>query len=83
MRDSEGRITESIDLRDIQYSWKIRLQENTFDVGWASDRACRIFGCGRHVSAATLANNYAPPNLRMALAPNNEESLMEYERYIR
>jgi hypothetical protein len=33
-RDSEGNIEDNIDIRDIQHSWKMRMQENTFDIGW-------------------------------------------------
>ncbi len=32
-RDAEGRITSQIEIADLQYSWKMRMQENTFDVG--------------------------------------------------
>ena len=53
-RDSEGRITFTYDLSDIQYSWKMRMQENTFNIGWQENMAHRMFGIGRHVSAADL-----------------------------
>ena len=32
--DKEGHITFCTDLDDIKYSWKMRIKENSFDVGW-------------------------------------------------
>ena len=39
MRDKEGRITFNANLSDIQYSWKMQMQENSFDVGWQDNLA--------------------------------------------
>ena len=73
-RDSEDRITFTYDLSDIQYSWKMRMQENTFDIGWQENMAHRMFGIGRHVSAVDLHDSScAPHNLRTALAGNNPD----------
>ena len=33
-QDPDGMITFANSLSDIQYSWKMRMQENTFDIGW-------------------------------------------------
>ena len=44
-RDPDGRITFTHSLSNIQYSWKMRMQENTFDIGWQEcDR--QVFGTG-------------------------------------
>ena len=72
-RDKEGQITSTVDLCDIQYSWKMRMQENTFDVGWSFDVARRVFGHSRHVSAQSLKQNFAPPNLKVALSDSNPD----------
>ena len=32
-RDPDGRVTETIPVHNSQYSWKMRMQENTFDIG--------------------------------------------------
>ena len=42
-RDKDGNITFRADLSDIQYSWKMRMQENTFDVGWTDNLAHCVF----------------------------------------
>ena len=70
-RDTDGRITFTYNIPDIQHSWKMRMQENTFDIGWQENIARRIFGTGRHVSASNLNANIAPHNLKFALAGNN------------
>ena len=31
--DADGRISFSYSLADLQFSWKMRMQENTFDIG--------------------------------------------------
>ena len=72
-RDCKGRITNTVDVCDIQYSWKMRMQENTFEIGWSDDVARRTFGLIQHVSAKTLVNPVAPPNLRVVLAANNPD----------
>lgn len=72
-RDAEGRITSQIEIADLQYSWKMRMQENTFDVGWEDYCARRIFGNKRLVYAAHLHFDCAPANLRVALASSNPD----------
>ena len=73
-RDADGRISFSYLLADLQFSWKMRMQENTFDIGW-QECAKRVFGIGRHVSATGLHNtHFAPANLKHALAGNNPDS---------
>ena len=81
LRDTNGNVTDRHDICDIQYSWKMRLQENTFDIGWDEHKARRIFGCGRHVSATDLHNNYAPPNLKTAFASNNKDRKIWRDAY--
>ena len=49
----------------------MRMQENTFDIGWQENITCHIFGTGRHVSAANLNANFAPLNLKTALTGSN------------
>ena len=52
----------------------MRLQENTFDIGW-QECAKRVFGIGQHVSATGLHNtHFAPANLKHALTSNNPNS---------
>ena len=72
-RDKDGNITFRADLSDIQYSWKMRMQENTFDIGWQDNFAHRVFGFGRHVSATNLHSHYAPGNLKIGLAGSNPD----------
>ena len=47
------------------------MQEKTFDIGWQENITRRIVGTGKHVSAANLNKNIAPPNLKTALAGSN------------
>ena len=70
-RGTEGSVKETVGIRDAQHSWKMRMQENTFDIGWSLDIARRMCGAAQHVSAATLKHNFAPPNLRTAFAPSD------------
>ena len=73
-RDLDGRITFTHSLSDIQYSWKIRMEENTFNIGW-QECARQVYGTGRHVSAIDLHNTTcAPANLRQAVASNNPDN---------
>ena len=71
MRDKEGQITFHTDLSDIQYSWKMQMQENSFDMGWQDNLAHQVFGIGQHISAANLRTNCAAGNLKIALAGSN------------
>ena len=62
-RDPDGKITFTHSLFDIQYSWKMRIQENTFDMCWLKC-ARRVYGTGRHVSVVGLHNTtWASANL--------------------
>ena len=79
--DVNGRISFSYSLADLQFSWKMRLQENTFDIGW-QECANRVYGIGRHVSATGLHNkHFAPANLKHALAGNNPDSRIWNKSY--
>ena len=49
--DADGRINYTSSLSDLQYTWKMRTQENTFDLGWNFDMSHCVYGIGRHVSA--------------------------------
>ena len=65
----EGRITFAYDLSNIQYSWKMRMQENTFDIGWQEIMAHCVLGTGRHILAANLHDSSCTShNLQAALA---------------
>ena len=89
-RDNDGNITLRANLSDIQYSWKMRLQENTFDVGWNDEMVRHIYGYGRHVLAMGLHDPSPPTNLRCALADDNKDKKIwnalyqeEYEGLLR
>ena len=71
--DAENCITSKIEIADLQYSWKMQMQENTFDVGWEDYCARRIFGNIIFVSAAHLHFDYTPANLRVALVSSNPD----------
>ena len=72
--DADGRISHTSSLSDLQYTWKMRIQENTFDIGWNFEMAHRVYRIGRHVSATNLNSNFSPANLRIALAGSNPDS---------
>ena len=81
-RDADGRILFFYSYADLQFSWKIRMQENTFDIGW-QEYTKRVFGIGRHVSATGVHNtHFAPPNLNYALAGNNPDSNIWNKFYV-
>ena len=69
--DTDSIIVSRSSLSDLQYTWKMRIQENTFDIGLNFEMAHRVYGIGRHVSATNLNTNFAPANLRIALAGSN------------
>ena len=50
------------------------MQENTFDIGRNFEMAHQVYGIGRHVSATTLNTNFAPPNLKIALAGSSPDN---------
>ena len=73
--DADGRINLTSSLSDLQYTWEMRMQENTFDMGWNFEMSHRVYGIGRHISATKLNANLFPANLRVTLAgsnPNNK-----------
>ena len=80
MRNRDGKDYNHIDLRDLQYSWKMRIQENTFAIGWDNDMARRVFNC-RHVSAVNLKRNFSPPNLKTAFAASNADRRIWRDSY--
>ena len=55
----------------------MRMQENTFDIGWQENIARQIFGTGRNVSALNLNADIAPRNLKSALVGNNPEEIQK------
>ena len=44
--DNDGKIITQSSLSDLQYTWKMRMQENTFDIGWNFEMAHRVYGIG-------------------------------------
>ena len=73
-RDPDGKTTFTHSLSDMQYSWKMRMQENTFDIGW-QECARRVFGISMPVSTIGLHNTTcAPANLQQALTSNNSDN---------
>ena len=72
-RGRNGQVTQRESLRDLEYSWKMRLQENTMEIGWQQNIARRIYGSGRHVSAVHLQNAQAPGSLLAGLRSNDKE----------
>ena len=46
-------------IANIAYSWKYRIQENTFELGWQKNIARQVEGIGQHVSAALLQLLYS------------------------
>ena len=72
-RGRDGCITMTVPLNDLEYSWKMRLQENTFEIGWQDGLARRVHGFGRHVSTAGLSTMQAPSNLTKALRSRDRD----------
>ena len=72
-RGQNGQVTQRESLRDLEYSWKMRLQENTMEIGWQQNIVRRIYGTGRHVSAVHLQNAQAPGSLLAGLRSNDKE----------
>ena len=48
VRDRDGNTTHKTDIRDIQYTWKMQMQENTFSIGWNEDYNQHVIGSARH-----------------------------------
>ena len=72
--DADDKISYTSSLLDLQHTWKMRMQENTFDIGWNFEMAHQVYGIRCHVSVTTLDTNFASPNLKIALAGNNPDS---------
>ena len=49
----------------------MKMQENTFDIGWTNDFAHHVFGIRRHISVTNLHFKYASSNLPTMLACSN------------
>lgn len=77
----DGRVMLRVDLKDIEYSWKMRLQENTMEIGWQENIARRIFGVGCHVSAANFHHTQAPGSLKEALSTYNPDRQIWLDSY--
>ena len=69
--DVDSRINYTSILSDFQYTRKIRIQENTFDLGWNFDMAHRVYGISRHTK---LHKNFALANLKISLAGSNPDN---------
>ena len=69
--DADGRITSQVGIADLQYSWKMQMQENIFAIGQEDNHTRRIFGSGKYISAAHLHFECAPANLNVALVSRN------------
>ena len=80
-RGCNGRITMTVPLNDLEYSWKMRLQENTFEIGWQDGIVRQIHAYGRHVSATGLRNTQAPSNLIKALWKSNPDHVIWNKAY--
>ena len=81
IRDRDGNDGVTVPIADIAYSWKHRLQENTFELGWQDNIARRVGGIGRHVSAKLLQDPLAPSNLKKGLAPTNKDQKIWGDAY--
>ena len=46
IRDQDGNDVVTVLIADIAYSWKHRLQENTFELGWQDNIARQVGGIG-------------------------------------
>ena len=42
-RDTDDNIISHIELANLQYSLKIQIQENTFNIGWEDNCTCCVF----------------------------------------
>ena len=73
-RDRRGTVTEKVPILDLNYSWKLRLQENSLCPGWQESPTARFYGIGRHISAAGLTNFAPPSGLAKGLSPTNPDA---------
>ena len=64
VRDQDRNNVVTVPIANIAYSWKHRLQENTFELGWQDNIARHVGGIGRHVSAELLRDPLTPSNLK-------------------
>ena len=67
-RNHDGKIADAVPVPDLHCLWKNRLQENSLQLGWQDDVACRVCGHCRHVSAAGSKRQMAPANLAQGLS---------------
>ena len=72
-RGKNGQITMKNPLKELEYLWKMCLQEKTFEVRWQNGIARQIHGFGQHVLAASLQNTQALSNISKALRPSNPD----------
>ena len=77
----DGQITFTYDISDVQFNQKMRIQENTFGIGWQENIAHHIFGTRKHASATNLNANVAPANLKSALAGSNPDRKVWHASY--
>ena len=61
----------------------MRMQENTFNIGWSFEATRQSFGYSRHISANNLERPLALPNLQTALAPSNPDQEICNAAYIK
>jgi hypothetical protein len=80
-RDKDGAIVETTPIPDLPYSWKSRLRENNLGIGWEDCKSKRIYGYGRHISAATLRNPMAPASLLKGLNKSNPDASIWNDAY--
>ena len=83
MYDTDGRINYILGLLVLQYTWKMRMQENTFDLGWNFDMAHCVYGISCHVSATKLHKHFALTNLKIALSGCNPDNKTEIWRMMK
>ena len=70
-KDTDGQVTMHTDIPDIQYCWKVGMQENDFDIRCQESITRRVFGCGRHILVTNLHFSFALANLWTALVGTN------------
>jgi hypothetical protein len=74
-RTASGRVTYELDLADLPVTWKDRLAEGTFELGWQlTERAY-------HVSAKGLAQG-TPASFQRSLRPDNPDRKIWVDSYL-
>ena len=66
--NADGRISYTSSLSDLKSTWKMIMQENTFDIRWNFEITHRVYGIERHVSATTLNPNFASTNFKNSIS---------------